>query len=276
MPLQINTIFALINDYEKANKLIKKAIDLAQEQEAFLEIIFVHEEALFSLPDFFRPKQSVDKEKFDVQKIKEELIQKVKDYSSKQAFFVSVKINDSLNHLEQRVKGHEKSLIVMSYHERLSHSIISKIKLPSLILKHGFKSYVNLAIPINVEHSPLACIDMAKTVFPQVNMKLLYDDVCTIGPISIDASYLELGVEETQKVELDAGEVFKALQKKTGLKGVLISEYSTVAGDIDDYIQKHEFQLSVLSASHEHIFEADSIIHALFESLKTDCFICRG
>ena len=117
---------------------------------------------------------------------------------------------------------------------------------------------------------------MAKTVFPQANMKLLYNDVCTIGPISIDAGYLELGAEETEQIELDAGEAFKALQKKTGLKGVLISEYSTVASDIDDYIQKHEFQLTILSASPEHIFEADSISLSLLDSLKTDCFICRG
>ena len=274
MPIQINTVFALINHYEKADKIIEKAIDLAQEQEAFLEIIFVHEEALFSLPDFFQLKENIDKEKFDVQKMKEKLTQKVKNYSKEQAFVVLVEINDSLHHLQQSVKDHEKSLIVMFYHKHLSHAIISKIKLPLLILKHAFKSYVNLAIPINVEHNPLACIGKAKTIFPQANIKLLYDDVCTIGPISIDASYLELGEEETEQVELDAKEAFEALQTKTGLKGVLISEYSTVAGDIDDYIQKHEFQLSVLGASHEYIFESDSISFSLLDSLKTDCFIC--
>ncbi len=274
MSVQINTIFTFINDYEKADELISKAIDLAKEQEAFLEVIFVHEEKLFSLPDFLQSNKSVDKEKFDLEKMKNKLTQMIQNYSSKQEFVVFIEINDSLNHLQQRVQGHEKSLIIMSYYQDLCRSVISKIKLPFLILKHGFKSYVNVAIPVNVEDNSLPCIYNARAIFPKANMKLLYDDVCTIGPLTIDASYLELGVQETEKVELDATEAFKALQKKTGLKGVLISEYSTVVDDVSHYIKHHEFQLTVLSASHKHIFNSDSTSLSLLDNLKTDCFIC--
>ena len=64
----MQNIFALLNDFTKLDSVLKKSINLALEQNALLEVIYVHEEPLFDVPDYFLSKDealadSVNKDK---------------------------------------------------------------------------------------------------------------------------------------------------------------------------------------------------------------------
>ena len=73
---KIKKIIAVLNDFETADAVLSRAVMLSKEQDASLEIIFVHEESFFKLPDFFRFKESPPEEIVDKEKIRKEVTDK--------------------------------------------------------------------------------------------------------------------------------------------------------------------------------------------------------
>ena len=65
-------IIAVLNDFEKADNILQKAITLKERQNAVLEVLYVHEKPLFDVPDYFRSNESIGDDFIDKEKIKKE------------------------------------------------------------------------------------------------------------------------------------------------------------------------------------------------------------
>ncbi len=65
----ISKIIVVLNNFEKADKILEKALALSIHQKAILEILYVHEEPLFDLPDYFRLKDSIGDDFIDKERL---------------------------------------------------------------------------------------------------------------------------------------------------------------------------------------------------------------
>ena len=72
-----NKVLAVLNDIEALDTVLKRAVSLSEEKKAILEVLFVHEEKIFGLPDFFRFKETSEKDVADNDKIKKEIENKL-------------------------------------------------------------------------------------------------------------------------------------------------------------------------------------------------------
>ena len=108
-----NKILAVVHDMETLDKVLTRAISLSEKKEAVLEVLFVHEEKIFGLPDFFRFKETPEKDVADKNKIKKELENKLTTLGSKQEHVVLVKIGDTLDRVLELTKGDKSTTVVV-------------------------------------------------------------------------------------------------------------------------------------------------------------------
>ena len=121
-----NKVLAVLNDIEELDMVLKKAISLSQEKKAVLEVLFVHEEKIFGLPDFFRFKETPEKDVANKDKIKKEIESKLTTLGSKQEHIVLVKIDDTVDRVLELTKGDESATIVLHNNDAITNKLTQK------------------------------------------------------------------------------------------------------------------------------------------------------
>lgn len=121
-----NKVVAVLNNIKALDIVLKRAISLSEEKKAVLEVLFVHEEKIFGLPDFFRFKETPEKGVIDKDKIKKEIESKLTTLGSKQKHIVLVKIDDTVDRVLELTKGDEVSTIVMQSNDAITKKLTQK------------------------------------------------------------------------------------------------------------------------------------------------------
>ena len=121
-----NKVLAVLNDIEALDIVLKRAVSLSEEKKAILEVLFVHEEKIFGLPDFFRFKETPEKDVADKDKIKKEIESKLTALGSKQEHIVLVKIDDTVNRVLELTKGDESITVVVQNHDVITKKLTQK------------------------------------------------------------------------------------------------------------------------------------------------------
>ncbi len=129
-----NKVLAVLNDIEALDIVLKKAVSLSEEKKAILEVLFVHEEKIFELPDFFRFKETPEKDIADKDKIKKEIENKLTTLGSKQKHIVLVKIDDTVDRVLELTKGDEYSTIVMRSNDAITKKLAQRNNLQIVIV----------------------------------------------------------------------------------------------------------------------------------------------
>jgi hypothetical protein len=122
----MNKVLAVLNDMDALDIVLKKAVSLSEEKKAILEVLFVHEEKIFGLPDFFRFKETPEKDVADKDKIKKEIESKLTTLGSKQEHVVLVKIDDTVNRVLELTKGDKSVTIVVQNHDVITKKLTQK------------------------------------------------------------------------------------------------------------------------------------------------------
>ncbi|MCK4736987.1 MAG: hypothetical protein KAT10_00395 [Sulfurimonas sp.] len=121
-----NKILAVLNDIEALDTVLKRAVSLSEEKEAILEVLFVHEEKIFGLPDFFRFKEIPEKDVADKDKIKKEIESKLTALGSKQEHIILVKIDDTVDRVLELTKGDEAITVIVQNHDVITKKLTQK------------------------------------------------------------------------------------------------------------------------------------------------------
>lgn len=121
-----NKVVAVLNNIKALDIVLKRAISLSEEKKAVLEVLFVHEEKIFGLPDFFRFKETPEKGVIDKDKIKKEIESKLTTLGSKQKHIVLVKIDDTVDRVLELTKGDEVSTIIMQSNDAITKKLTQK------------------------------------------------------------------------------------------------------------------------------------------------------
>ncbi len=250
---------AVINEIKDIHEVLKKAVGFAKE--GVLEVLFVHEEGLFDLPDLFKP-EFMEDESIDKEAVKKEIKKVLKELKYPKECAVFVYINDTASHVETLLKE-SKALIVTKYNTSTQKLAESSYDL--LYLKEPAKeSYKNIAIVANLTPKDSQLIEFAKSNFKDANLTLIYDyiymidmNLIAVDPLAgIDADpYLDEELKEASKKRFDS------LTEGANLKGVFLEGVDKE--NITDFINENRFDLTII----------EKIDTQLLEDLKSDVLV---
>ncbi len=275
-------IIAVLNDFKTADDVLEKALELSFKQRAMLEILYVHEEPLFDIPDYFRSDESIKNNLLDKDKIKKEIENRVSKIKKDHDFAVLVYINDTADRLATLIKEDSDVFVITAYHEKITKKLLKKSHFPVLVIKNSTKEYKKIVIPVDLSENSLPCISFAQTLFEKDKMQLLYDYRYIIDVSLIDADYLGISTSApimdtqiNQQREEDDKKTFEDLKNKTGLKGDFIEESLSVEEDLSQFINVNHSDLTILCSDEEDSLFSKSISFTLLGVLMTDILIYK-
>ena len=273
-------IVALLNDFTKLDSVLKKSINLALEQNALLEVIYVHEEPLFDVPDYFLSKDEALADILDKDKVKKEIQQKIKEsgYTNECAIFIY--IDDTIHRVIKQTKYYKDALLISAYHETLTHKLLKKSHLPLLVIKTD-DNYQNIYIAISLDESSKSCINFSTKLFPKPNKKLLHDyryfmSLDDIDYFGISMSEPMIDFELNQEIKKEQKDRFERLKKQSGLDGDFIEEDLSIEQDLVNFITDQECNLVILCSCEDEILFSNSICQTLLKELSIDILVKKG
>ena len=267
----ISKIVVVLNNFEKADKILEKALTLSIHQKAVLEILYVHEEPLFDLPDYFRLKDSIGDDFIDKEKIKKEIKERLSKLGRSEDCAILVFVDDTVDRVLTQTKEPNETLVVTAYEDKITEKLLTKSDASFLVIKNDKKSYEDIVMPVDLSENSLACIRVAKMLFPQSKIRLLYDNYY----IFLDE------VKEKEKA------LFETLKKETNLEGDYIQEHVVTEIEFVDemyaiekhlaaFIKMHNFDLIILYSHHRDFAFSESISFALLEMLHSDILLLKN
>ena len=263
----IDNVLVVLNDFEKIDDILKKALVLSTNKKAILEVLFVYEKSLFDVPDYFHPKNSfIDKEKIKIE-IKNRLLELGKSGDCAILVFV----DDTVDRVLSQTKEPKQTLIVTTYKENITQELVKKSSSSFLVIKNKKSTYKNIILPVDLSEYSLKCINFAKTVFPQSQIKLLYDNHIVLHPEA----------KEEKK------ELFESLKKETNLEGYYIKEH--IVSEVDfieelyniekhlaSFINRDNFDLTILCSHHRDFLFSNSLSFDMLGMIQNDILLLKS
>lgn len=276
-------VIVLLNDLENIDILLKRAVEFSTKHEASLEILYVHEEPLFAVPDYFLSEESIEEGQLDKAKVKNEIQKHLEAFDANANHAILVYVDDTVDRLLNLAKEVEKSLVITNYHEHITASLIEKTSYSYWINKGDKELYDNTVLPINLKEESKKCIELAQHVFPKSSLELVYDYRYLLDVLAVREDYLNvvpvttgIDYELNEELKVQNEKTFEAYKKEFNVKGSFIEGEGLLHEDLIAYIQKENFDLTILYRSDEELFFTPVLILALIEVLDTDFFICKG
>jgi len=276
----IEKVIAILNDFDMADKVLEKALTLSSQQKAVLEVLYVHEEPLFDVPDYFRREHSGEDGLIDKGKIKKEIENRIAKFENDCNCAIFVFIDDTVSRFERLTKEDANLFVVTAYHDKITHTLVQKTLFPILVVKNAVQVYEKIVLPVDLTDTSHVCIDIAETLYPHTDKRLLYDYRYVVDTEVMDVDYLGMptaapmiNMQINEAFKESQLEAFKVLKNETGLKGDFIEESLSVEDDLLAFITSHDFDLTVLCAGEKHFLASDSLSYSLLERLLSDVLI---
>jgi len=281
MKHQYNRIVVLMNDFETIDTLLEKAVAFSQEHEALLEILYVHEEPLFDIPDFFLSDKAIHQNQIDKEKIKDKIEEHLESYNLEKPVAILVYLDDTQHQLLNLLKEDKKALVLTPYHKDLTPELIANTPYSFWIIKNKEgKKYEKILFTTDLSEEAKAYIPIAQHIFGASHIHLFYDyqyiletlvlreDYFNITPVPID---VDMQLNEIKKAQ--ALEQFNQLKKEFNLEGTFMEGEAFLEDDVATFIENDAFDLVIMYRKDEEFFSSPSLILSLVDSLSTDFFI---
>lgn len=263
-------IVAVLNDLVQADLVLGRAITLAHEQNAALEILFVHEAPLFTIPDFFLSQKEKTNDFIDKEKIREEISDRMARVGYEEAYALFVFVDDTADRVSAHAREQENALIVSAYHKKVTEDLIGICHLPLLILKNEREKNSDIVLPVELNEGTEKCIDFAKKLFGESHIRLIYDHHYLVD-------------EETKRAQKAS---FEQLKAKVHLDGDYIEEfawneadfgedYETIEQHLIEHIRKGRYDLTILCAQKNNFLSNEALVISLLHKLPTDFLVYR-
>jgi len=260
-------IVAVLSDLEMAEKTLSIAFTFADAHDAIIEVIYVHEPALFETPDYFLSDIKMEEDSLDKNHIKLEIQKRIKYLDNSRPCALFTFIGDTVNRVKHLVKSDKDILIITAYHDKITKSLLSKVTQPVLILKGKRSHYRNIALSVNLDEYTMDCIQLASHVFDKQNLYLLYDYRYVID------SSMELDLQNLTLIEEGQKSAFETLKKKSTLDGKFFSDSSFLGDAFIEYIYTKNFDLVICCLNRDDFFISTSLPAKLLEDAGITCDI---
>ena len=270
----LTKVISVLNDIETINIVLAKAINIANEHSVQLEIIFVHEEPLFVMPDFFSTTGMVDK-----QKIKSEIEKQLGNLNFKDKCPIFVFMDDTVGRVTHLTKDDEDTLIITAYHEKISKMLVKKTHLPVLVVKNQVvDSYKKVVIPFDFSLLCEQSVTLAKLLFAKSELELVYDyrylpsvEMIELDPMLYSSIYVDTDFNPNQ-IKIKKKDL-KEYADKENVKGYFIVEELSLEEDLLNFINKNNFSLIVMASSNIDTIFSKSLSLNLLNNSSIDILL---
>lgn len=273
-------IIVVLNNFQKVDDLLQKAINISQKHDAFLEVLYIHESALFDLPDYFRAEESFNDNGVDKDKVEKEIKERILKFGFENDYAILVFVADTIDRVLINTREDTQTLILIEYHKDITQQLVKKSHLPLLIVKNSVIDYKKIVLPVDLGENMNKCINLADTIFPNIEKRLLFDfrNVVDTGILDVDNFVIPtvnplLNIEINKELKKNQLNAFEDLKKKTGFDGAFIEESGSLEDDLSHYINISHSDLTILYFNKEEFLFSDSICLSLLEKLSTDILI---
>jgi len=276
-----NRVVVLLNDFEKINTLLERAIHFSKEHKTILEILYVHEEALFDIPDYFLSNEKIDESIIDAKKIKEKIQNYLDVFHLKKSPAILVYIDDTVHRLLTHLTDATHTLILSNYNEKFTPKLIEKTPYNYWIIKNNTSTIYNtLVCPTDLSDNSKKIIKISQHIFNTTKIHLLYDyryildtltirsDYMNVTPIAIDT---DIEINENRRIK--EKKHFDKHKKVFNVEGTFLEGNGLLGDDLVNYINDNNFNITVLYRKDEELFSSPSLILMLISHLSTDFLI---
>ena len=263
-------IVAVLNHLEHAERILGRAVKAAERYDASLELLFVHEAPLFTLPDLLLLPGEERETTIDREKIKDTLAGSVKALGYDRPCAIFVFVDDTADRVAAHTAGERDVLVIAGYHPSLSREIAKICYPPLLILKTERETAARISLPVELDGTAESCIAMARSHFPEAEIRLICDN-----------HYLADREENKRRRE-----AFEKLRRESALEGSYIEEFAWNEADFgEDFeaieehllaaIERDGSDLLLLCSKNGDFLYSEGLTLSLLHRTATDLLLYR-
>jgi len=268
----------LLNTTDNMKNILQKGVKFSKQHNTILEILFVHEEPLFELPDIFRLKR--EENSLDKESIKKEINSQLLELSPNEKYAIFIYVDDTLHRLETIAKEPKETLVITPYQKEITPTLIEETSYAFWVLKEA-KEYNKILLPTDLKEPTMKAINYALHIFEGSRLFLVHDHRYLVDTLAVQADYLNV-TPLTSPITIELNEEIKEAHKKEfenylkefGIEGEFIEANGEVDEDLIEYTKKNGFDLLFMYRNDEEMFSSSILILKLMEELKIDFFIC--
>ena len=269
----------LLNTVDNMENALQKGVDFSKQHNTILEVLFVHEEPFFELPDIFilnREDNSLDKES-----IKKEITKQLLAFNPNDKYAIFVYIDDTLDRLETIAKEQKETVVITPYQKEITPTLIEETSYSFWVLKETKESYDKILLPTDLKEPTIKAINYALHIFKKSKLFLVHDHRYLMDTLVVQADYLNvtpltspITVELNEEIKEAHKKEFENYLKEFGIDGEFIEANGEVDADLISYSKEHNFDLLFMYRNDEELFSSSSLILSLMEELEVDFFVC--
>ncbi len=270
-------ILALINREEDIDRVLARSVEMAKDNDAILEILFVHETHLLDLPDFFKP-SFLKEDGIDEQAVKDAIKRHLHALEYTEDVAIFVKIDDSVDRVKEL--SDSDTLVVSAYIEGVSEALTKKLKTPLLILKEKREKYENILIPVDLSERSKVCVERARKRFEGAHFRILYDYRYPYELVMADVNFMDVPLPDpifTQEVSQDMREAsrkrYYQFLDEMHIDGDFIEDLSGVDEDLNAYLRNHPCDLLFICTNSQSDLLDESVAVSLVKNLPCDIYL---
>ena len=281
MKHQYNRVVVLLNDFEKIDTLLERAINFSKKHSTILEILYVHEAPLFDIPDYFLSDEKIDENTIDTIKIKEKIQTHLDAFNLAESHAILVYLDDTEHQLLNHLKDEKHTLIVTAYQKTLTPQLIAKTPYTFWIIKNeGTEEYSKILFTSDLGEESRTFIPISQHLFSSSTLHLLYDYRYILETLALREDYLnvtpitlDVDVELNAVKKADALEKFNTYKKEFNLEGTFMEGEGFLEEDVSTFVKNNNFNLTIMYRKDEDFFASPSLIIGLVKNLPTDFLI---
>ena len=271
----------VLNNLEKIDNLLKKAIAFSSQHQTTLEILYVQEKSLFEMPDYFLSEDKMAKGQIDKEKIKAKIQEHLNRLDEVETHAILVYIDDTVDRAMQHAKGDKETLLLTHYHPKITEQLLEKTPYSLFVIKNETENYSDIILPIDLRKKSREALTVAKEIFPKKAITLIHDYRYLLDMLTIQVDYFNLApivtpdlIDLNQKIKNDQRESFNTYKKEFNLEGIFLEDDGgSLDNTLIDYISSNNFDLTLLYHQDTELFLSPSLIEELMKKLSTDFFI---
>ena len=275
-----NRVVVVLNEIENTDNLLEKAVAFSKQHQTTLEVLFVHEEPLFQLPDYFLSDETISKNKIDKKRIKETIQEKLSALNVQRMASILVLVDDTIDQVLEYGKENRDILFITAYHEELNSKLLHKSPYSFWIIKNKIKSYKKILLPLDLNKKSVEIIKATGHIFPTAQMGMVHDYRFTLDMSLMEDEHLKItpivssmDIEINQDRKKKQRALFETYKSDFNLTGDFLEENQGLEEDLLEYINKSYAELIVMYPEEIELFLSSNLITKLLHRVPKDFLI---
>jgi hypothetical protein len=267
-------ILVVINEVDKITPILQEAVKMSQEFTALLEILFVHEDTLFSLPEYF----SRDSHTINKDTIKKEISNTLTSLSYTENYALFVEEEDTVHRVQVLCEHHKDLFLLSSFTHGLSQKMIKVVPFPILFIKQNITAYTKILYIVDLHDNNKKQIKYIQTLFPQAKIELLFEHSYFVENYVFNTDFMGMTIDPGMDISINKEIIdqqkkrFDTLKKETGLDGYFVEEMDE---NLTEYINQKNAEMVVLSIDDDAFLDNETLSSHVLNSVHNNLCILR-